>query len=89
MQKIKRLTDLIFTAERLISPPIPYMRLHREGSYGIMYEIINVKQITTLFDDYSFNSNFERTIIHKSSYVSGFVKKSTGLAIVLNKTTTI
>ena len=74
--------------ERLISPRIPYMtirRLRYEGSYGILGQIINVPVDVAsmvqclpraLDDDYAFNVNLKKHIIHKSSYLSGYVKKS-------------
>ncbi|XP_028966621.1 uncharacterized protein LOC100900662 [Galendromus occidentalis] len=76
-------------SERLISPRIPYMqirRLRHEGSYGIIGQVINVPvDVDTMVrclprsldDDYAFNVNLKKNIVHKSSYISGFVKKST------------
>jgi hypothetical protein len=76
-------------SERLVSPRIPYMqirRLRRNGCYGIVGQVINVPvDVNTMVlslprsldDDYAFNVNLKKNIIHKSSYLSGFVKKST------------
>lgn len=73
--------------ERLISPRIPYMqirRLRRDGCYGIIGQVINVPvDVNTMVkclprsldDDYAFNVNLKKNLVHKSSYISGFVKK--------------
>jgi hypothetical protein len=72
--------------ERHISPRIPYMqirRLRREGSYGIIGQVINVAvDVDTMVrslprsldDDYAFNVNLKRNIINQSSYLSGSIK---------------
>lgn len=60
-------------------------RLRREGSYAIIGQIINVPvdvntMITSLprrlDDDQAFNVNIKRNLIHKSTYLKGFVRKS-------------
>ena len=73
--------------ERLVSPRIPYMQIRRLrswGMYGILGQIINVPvNVDTmvgclpraLTDDHAFNVNLKKNIIHKSSYISGCVKK--------------
>jgi hypothetical protein len=72
--------------ERLISPRIPYMQIRREGSYGIIGQVINVpvyvdtkvrSLLRSFDDDYAFNINLKRNFIHKYSYLSSSVKKST------------
>ena len=74
--------------ERLVSPRIPFMqirRLRREGCYGIVGRVITVPvDVNTMVqslprsldDDFAFNVNLKRNIIHKTSDISGFVKKS-------------
>lgn len=81
------LPDLDPISIRLISPRIPFMsirRLRRDGQYGIMGQVINVpvdvnsmvQQLPRrLDDDFSFNVCLKRKLIHKSSYLSGFVNK--------------
>jgi hypothetical protein len=73
----------------LISPQISYMQirhLRHEGSYGIIGQVINVPpNVDTMVrslprfmdDDYAFNVNLKRNIIHKSSYLGCSIKKST------------
>lgn len=75
--------------ERLISPRIAFIqirRLRQQGDYGIIGQVINVSvDVDTMVrslprsldDDYAFNVNVKKNIMHKSSYISGFVKKST------------
>lgn len=62
--------------ERLISPLIPYMqirRLRREGSCGIIGQVINVpvdvdtmgrSLSRSLDDDYAFHVNLKKSLIH-------------------------
>ncbi|XP_028968774.1 uncharacterized protein LOC114828514 [Galendromus occidentalis] len=76
-------------SERLVSPRIPYMqirRLRRHGCYGIIGQVINVPvDVKTMVqnvprdldDDHAFNVNLKKSLVHKSSYLSGYVKKST------------
>ena len=76
-------------SERLMAPriaPMSIRRLRRMGGYGIRGQIINVPTDVdtmvrclprSLDDDYAFNVNIKRNLIHKSSYLSGYVKKST------------
>ena len=75
-------------SERIISPRLPYMqirRLRHNGSYGIIGQVINIAvDVDTMVrslprsldDDYAFNVNLKKNLVHKSSYLSGFVKKS-------------
>lgn len=84
----KTLPVLSPVEERLISPRLPFMqirRLRHEGSYGIIGQVINVpvdvnnmvKQLPRqLDDDYAINVNIKRKLMHKSSYLSGYVRKS-------------
>lgn len=74
-------------SRRLISPRIPFMsirRLRRDGQYGIIGQVINIpidvnstiNQLPRqLDDDYAFNVSIKRRLIHRSSYLSGYVKK--------------
>ena len=75
--------------ERLICPRLPFMQIRRlryvDGMYGIVGQVINVPVKVdnmvnvlprTLEDDYAINVNIKRQIIHKSSYLSGTVRKS-------------
>ena len=85
--KPSHLPKLNLLTERLISPRLPYMqirRLRRAGSYGIIGQVINVPvEVDTMVrclprsldDDYAFNVNLKKHITHKSSYLSGLVKK--------------
>ena len=87
--KPPNLPELDVLTERLIVPRLPFLnirRLRREGSYGIVGQIINVPVDVDsivrclprhLDQDQAFNVNLKRNIIHKSSYLSGYVKKST------------
>lgn len=66
-------------SERLISPRIAFMQIHRlrrEGSYGMIGQVINVPvDVDTMVrclprsldDDYAFNVNLKKNIMHKSS----------------------
>ena len=70
------LPDLDPLTERLISPRIPFMqirRLRREGSYGILGQVMNipvdvdtmVKSLPrSLDDDQAFNVNLKKNIVH-------------------------
>lgn len=81
------LPPLNIITERLIAPRIAFMqirRLRRDFSYGILGQVINVpvdvpKMIYTLprnlEDDYAINVNIKRNLLHKSNYLSGYVKK--------------
>jgi hypothetical protein len=60
-------------------------RLRYEGNYGIMGPVINVpcdvdevikKLPRHLDDDQEITVNLKKRIIHKSAYLSGYVKKS-------------
>lgn len=77
-------------AERLISPRLPFMQIrrlrHAAGSYGIIGQVINVpvdvdrmvnELPRQLEDDRVFNVSIKKHLIHKSNYLSGFVKKQT------------
>jgi hypothetical protein len=73
---------------RLNSPRLPFvqiLRLRYENNYGIVSQIINVPvDVNTMVqqlpmrldDDHVFNVNIKKKLIHKSTYVSGFMKKS-------------
>ncbi|GFY18044.1 uncharacterized protein TNCV_3385351 [Trichonephila clavipes] len=73
---------------RLISPRLPFMQIRRlryEGNYGIVGQVINVpvdvnnmvQQLPRrIDDDFAFNVNIKKKLIHKSNYLSGFVRKS-------------
>ncbi|XP_058839321.1 uncharacterized protein LOC131694833 [Topomyia yanbarensis] len=76
-------------SERLISPRLPFMQIRRlrqaQGSYTIIGQVINVPVDVDemvrvlprqLEDDYAFNVSIKKHLIHKSNYLSGFVKKS-------------
>nr|XP_029713647.1 uncharacterized protein LOC115257831 [Aedes albopictus] len=76
--------------ERLISPRLPFMQIRRlrfaAGNYGIIGQVINVpvdvdkmvKELPRqLDDDRAFNVSIKKHLIHKSSYLSGWVKKET------------
>ncbi|XP_028966453.1 uncharacterized protein LOC114828037, partial [Galendromus occidentalis] len=87
-QKPTDLPKLHPVCERIISPRLPYMRVRRlrhEGSYGIIGQVINVPDVDTMVqclprsldDDYAFNVNLRKNIVHKSSYICGSIKKST------------
>jgi hypothetical protein len=75
-------------SERLVSPRLPFMQLRRlrweNGSHGIIGQVINVpvdvnNMVTQLprelDDDYTLNVHIRRHLIHKSSYLKGYVKK--------------
>lgn len=75
-------------AERLISPRLPFMQIRRlyqdTGTYKILGQVINipvevdnmVKMLPRqLDDDYAINLNIKKHILHKSTYLSGKVKK--------------
>ena len=88
-EKPQGLPKLDPITERLSSPRLPYMQIRRlrwAGSYGIVGQVINVPiDVDTtvrclprsLDNDEAFNVNLKKNIVHKSSYISGFVKKST------------
>ena len=77
--------DLI--TERLIAPRLPFMqirRLRQNLSYGITGQVINVPVDVQdmvhclprqLDNDFAINVCFKRNILHKSSFLNGFVKK--------------
>ncbi|KAK2577045.1 hypothetical protein KPH14_000896 [Odynerus spinipes] len=82
------LPPLDLVSERLISPQIPFMQIrrlrHAHGQYGILGQIINVpicvntmvKQLPrNIDDDHCINVHIKKKLIHKSSYLSGLVKK--------------
>lgn len=85
--KPEGLPDLDPISTRLISPRIPFMsirRLTRDGQYGIIGQVINVPvDVSTMVenvprqldDDYSFNVSIKKKMVHKSSYLRGYVKK--------------
>ncbi|XP_055623676.1 uncharacterized protein LOC129767083 [Toxorhynchites rutilus septentrionalis] len=75
--------------ERLISPRLPFMQIRRlrraQGSYTIIGQVINipvdvdemVRELPReLEDDHAFNVCIKKHLVHKSHYLSGFVKKS-------------
>ena len=82
------LKKLNLLSELIISPRLPYMqirRLRHNGSYGIIGQVINIpvdfdsmarSLPRPLDDDYAFNVNLKRNLVHKSSYLSGYMKKS-------------
>lgn len=86
--KPSNLPELDPVSERLISPRIPYMqirRLRRDDAYGIVGQIINVPvEVDTMVRslprslevDYAFNVHLKKHMVHKSSYLSGYVVKS-------------
>jgi hypothetical protein len=60
-------------------------RLHYQGKYGIVGQIINMpvdvdimvqRLPRRLDDDHAFSVNMKKKLIQKSTYLSGFVKKS-------------
>jgi hypothetical protein len=60
-------------------------RLLYEGNYGIVGQVINVPvDVNTMVqqlpwpldDDYVLNVNIKKNLVHKSSYLSGRVRKS-------------
>ncbi|GFV35194.1 uncharacterized protein TNCV_619911 [Trichonephila clavipes] len=72
---------------RLISPRLPFMQIRRlrYEVYGIVGQVINVpvnvnnmvQQLPRrIDDDFAFNVNIKKKLIHKSNYLSGFVRKS-------------
>ena len=80
--------DLI--SERLISPRLPFMQIRRlrhvHGQFGIYGQIINVpvdvnnmvqKLPRNINDDQCIDVHIMRKLIHKKSYLQGFIKKST------------
>lgn len=83
----EELPPLNAVSARLISPRIPFMhirRLRRDGGYGILGQVINIPvDVNTMVrslprrldDDHAFNVSFKRKLIHKSTYLSGFVQK--------------
>jgi hypothetical protein len=77
-------------SERLVAPRLPFTQIrrlrHQMQRYGIVGHVINVpldvnNMVTTLprqFDDnYSFNDQLKRNLIHKSTHLQGCIKKST------------
>lgn len=85
--KPKHLPDLTPVEERLISSRLPFMqirRLRQDGSNGIVGQVINVPvevnnmeyQLPRQLDDeFAINVNIHKNLIHKSTYLSGYVKK--------------
>ncbi|XP_062713898.1 uncharacterized protein LOC115261586 [Aedes albopictus] len=84
------LPALDVVTERLISPRLPFMQIRRlrfaSGSYTIIGQVINcpVDVAEMLYslprqldDDQAFNVFIKKHVIHKSSYLSGFIKKAT------------
>jgi hypothetical protein len=71
-------------SERLVAPRLPFMQIrrlrHQMGGYGIVPVEVN-NMVTTLprqlDDDYSFNVHLKRNLIHKSTYLQGYIKKGT------------
>jgi hypothetical protein len=86
--KPTHLSPLNPLSERLISPLLPFMQIRHlryEGNCGIVSQVINVpcdvdevvKQLPRcLDDDQAINVNLKKSIIHKSTYLSNYVKKS-------------
>jgi hypothetical protein len=84
--KPRGLPNLDPISERLISPRLPFMqigRLRHEGSYGIAGQVMNVpvdvnnmvRQLPRRLDnDYTFNVNIKKNLIHKSVYLHGSVR---------------
>nr|XP_029713677.1 uncharacterized protein LOC109418586 [Aedes albopictus] len=77
-------------SERFISPRLPFMQIRRlrfaAGSYGIIGQVINVpvdvdqmvKELPRqLDDDRAINVCIKKHLVHKTSYLSGWVKKAT------------
>lgn len=72
---------------RLISPRIPFMAIRRlrwDGAFGIVGQVINIPVDVDsmvrnlprqLDDDYAFNVSIKRKLIHRSSYLTGHVRK--------------
>lgn len=84
------LPDLGVIAERLVSPRLPFMQIRRlryqQGTYKIIGQVINVPVDVNnmvnmlpraLDDDFTINVNIKRHLLHKSSYIEGFVNKDT------------
>jgi hypothetical protein len=75
-------------SERMTSPRLQFMQircLRYKGNYGIVGRVINVpcdvdelvRQLPRhLDDDQAINVNLKKSIVHKSAYFSGCVKKS-------------
>jgi len=76
-------------SERLVSPRLPFMQIRRlrllHGSKGIAGQVINIPVDVNsmvselprqLDDDLAFNVHIKRHLIHKSTYLTGYVKKS-------------
>ncbi|XP_049514317.1 uncharacterized protein LOC119432693 [Dermacentor silvarum] len=77
-------------SERLISPRLPFMQIRRlrnaVGNFGVVGQVVNVPvdvntMVTSLprhlHDDHAINVHIKRHVIHKSSYLTGIVKKRT------------
>lgn len=76
-------------SERLISPRLPFMqvrRLRHDFSYGIIGQVINVPVEVQemakclprqLNEDDVINVNVKRNLAYKSTYISGYISKST------------
>ncbi|XP_029708282.2 uncharacterized protein LOC109400233 [Aedes albopictus] len=77
-------------SERFISPRLPFMQIRRlrfaAGSYGIIGQVINVpvdvdqmvrELPRQLDDDRAINVSIKKHLVHKTSYLSGWVKKAT------------
>jgi hypothetical protein len=77
-------------SERLVSPRLPFIQIRRlrflhGSSKGIAGQVINipvdVNEMVSelprqLDDDLAFNVHIKRHLIHKSTYLTGYVKKS-------------
>ena len=87
--KPTHLPPLNYISARLISPRLPFVQLrrlqHDTGAKAIVGQIVNIpvdvdKMIRTLprnlDDDCAINVHIKKKIIHKSSYLQGYVKKS-------------
>ncbi|GFT19400.1 helitron_like_N domain-containing protein [Trichonephila clavipes] len=88
-EKLLPMLNNIFPEDALlVSPRLPFMRIRRlryDGSYGIIGQVINVLvDVGTMLqhlprpldDDQAFNVNIKKDMTHKSTYLSGVVKKS-------------
>ena len=82
------LTEMNAVEERLVTPRMPFMQFRRlfqvEGSLSIVGQVINmpvsVDEMVNVLprclgDDHAFNVSIKKHLIHKSTYLTGFVRK--------------
>ena len=87
---------------RLISPRLPFMQVrrlqHDTGAKGIVGQIVIVpvdvshmirRLPRNLNDDCAINVHIKKKIIHKSSYLQGYVKKSVTSVVRISGETTV